>query len=129
MSFIPPIFTNFWWTHPNQSFNDLFNVRKYDSVRLSELWVTDSRCEFLILSCFYFQMSGMKILKHNEACLKELRNCILCIIREWSLFCSVRVYVSLYFLLFLLVKLLLIFLCFRFLCFCIFGFQFLVLLY
>ena len=30
--------------------------------------------------------------------LKELRNCILRNIRVWSLFCSVRVYISLYFL-------------------------------
>ena len=37
----------------------------------------------LCLLCFY---------------LKELRNCILCIIRVWSLFCSVRVYMSLHFL-------------------------------
>ena len=37
--------------------------------------------------------------------LKELRNCILCIIRVWSLFCSARVHVSLHFLPILLVKL------------------------
>ena len=30
--------------------------------------------------------------------LKELRDCILCIICVWSLFCSVRVYISLHFL-------------------------------
>ena len=38
-----------------------------------------------------------------EVCLKELRNCILYIIRVWLLFCSVRVYVSLHFLPVLLV--------------------------
>ena len=37
--------------------------------------------------------------------LKGLRNCILCIIRVWSLFCSARVYISLHFLPVLLVKL------------------------
>ena len=37
--------------------------------------------------------------------LKELRNCILCIIRVQSLFCSVGVYISLHFLPILLVKL------------------------
>ena len=36
---------------------------------------------------------------------KELQNCILCIIRVWSLFCSVRVFVSLHFLAILLAKL------------------------
>ena len=30
--------------------------------------------------------------------LKELRNCILCIFRAWSLFCSWRIYISLHFL-------------------------------
>ena len=30
--------------------------------------------------------------------LKKVRNCILCIIRVWSLYCSVRVYTSLHFL-------------------------------
>ena len=29
-----------------------------------------------------------------ESSLKELQNCILCIIRAWSLFCSVRVYIA-----------------------------------
>ena len=37
--------------------------------------------------------------------LKELRNYILCIIRVWSLLCSVRVYISLHFLPTRLVKL------------------------
>ena len=37
--------------------------------------------------------------------LMELRNCILCIILMWSLFCSVRVYINLYFLPILFVKL------------------------
>ena len=37
--------------------------------------------------------------------LKELQNCILCIISVWSLFCSVRVYKSLHFLPILLVEL------------------------
>ena len=37
--------------------------------------------------------------------LKELRNCILCIIPVWSLICSLRVYKSLYFLPILLIKL------------------------
>ena len=49
--------------------------------------------------------------------LKELRNCILRIIRVWSVFCSVQVYISLHFLPILLVKL-----GFRFSCFCIYGF-------
>ena len=37
--------------------------------------------------------------------LKGVTNCILCITRVWSLFCSVRVYIRLYFLPILLVKL------------------------
>ena len=37
--------------------------------------------------------------------LKELQNCILCVIPVWSLFCSVRVYKGLHFLSILLVKL------------------------
>ena len=37
--------------------------------------------------------------------LKELPNCVLYIICVWSIFCSVRVYVSLHFLPILLVKL------------------------
>ena len=40
---------------------------------------------------------------HIYLSLKELRNCILCIICVWSLFCSVRVYISLHFLPILLV--------------------------
>ena len=36
--------------------------------------------------------------EQRPICLKELRNCILCIIRVWSLFCSVRVDISLHFL-------------------------------
>ena len=55
--------------------------------------------------------------------IKELQKCILYIICVWSLFCSVRVYISLYFYRFF------VFLNYRFLCFCIFGFLFLVLLY
>ena len=73
----------------------------------------------------------------NSKTLKELRNCILCIISVWSLFCSVQVYksdynanyVSLHYLPMILVKLAFVFLCFSFSCFCIFGFQFLALLY
>ena len=42
---------------------------------------------------------------HKLLILKELRNCILCIIRVWLLFCSVRVYISLHFLPILLAKL------------------------
>ena len=61
--------------------------------------------------------------------LKELRNFILCIIHVGSLFCSVRVYISLHFLPIIFVKLGFVFLCFSFSCFCIFGFQLLVLLY
>ena len=41
----------------------------------------------------------------NDLCknyLKELRNCILCITRAWLLFCSIRIYISLHFLLILL---------------------------
>ena len=57
--------------------------------------------------------------------LKELRNCILCIIPVWSLFCSIRVYKSLHFLQILLVKLGFVFLCFGFSCFCISVFLFL----
>ena len=37
--------------------------------------------------------------------LKELRNCILCTIPVWSLFCSVRIYIILHFLPIILVKL------------------------
>ena len=55
--------------------------------------------------------------------IKELQKCILYIICMWSLFCSVWVYISLYFYRFF------VFLNYRFLCFCIFGFLFLVLLY
>ena len=57
--------------------------------------------------------------------LKGLRSCILCIIRVWSVFCLVRIYISLHFLPFLMVKLG----CFRLSCFYIFGFSFYVLLY
>ena len=39
------------------------------------------------------------------ALLKELQNCILCVVGVWSLFCSVRVYIILHFLPILLVKL------------------------
>ena len=59
--------------------------------------------------------------------LQELRNCILCIIPVWSLFCSVRVYKSLHFLPILLVKLGFVFLCFSFSCSCISVFLFLYL--
>ena len=59
--------------------------------------------------------------------LQELRNCILCIIPVWSLFCSVRVYKRLHFLPILLVKLGFVFLCFSFSCFCISVFLFLYL--
>ena len=51
--------------------------------------------------------------------LKELQNCILCIIPVWSLFCSVQVYKSLHFLPILLVKL----------GFCLSMFQFFVFLF
>ena len=47
----------------------------------------------IISSCFlYIWETFFKKL------LKELRNCILCIVSVWSLFCSVRVYISLHFL-------------------------------
>ena len=59
--------------------------------------------------------------------LQELRNCILCVIPVWSLFCSVRVYKRLLFLPILLVKLGFVFLCFSFSCFCISVFLFLYL--
>ena len=36
--------------------------------------------------------------KSNRGCQKELRNCILCILRARSLFCSIRICISLYFL-------------------------------
>ena len=49
--------------------------------------------------------------------LKELQNCILCIIPVWSLFCSVRVQKSLHV---LLIHLVFVFLCFIFSCFCFF---------
>ena len=79
-------------------------------------------CKILqINNCFIMQSSRMwqdnlvaignqenkqvhKILIVNSP-LKELRNCILFIIRVWSLFCSVRVYATLHFLPILLVKL------------------------
>ena len=35
---------------------------------------------------------------YTSHCLKELRNCILCVICVWPLFCSIRVYASLHFL-------------------------------
>ena len=41
----------------------------------------------------------------NKWILMELRNCISCIIRVWSVFYSLRVYISLHFLHILLVKL------------------------
>ena len=50
----------------------------------------------------YFYVSTPRT---NLLLLKELRNCILCIISVWSLFCSARVYKSLHFLPVLLVKL------------------------
>ena len=49
--------------------------------------------------------------------LKEQRNCILCIICMWSLFCSVRICINLHFLSILLMKLGFVFLCFGFSCF------------
>ena len=55
--------------------------------------------------------------------MKELQNCILFIIRAWSLFCSVRVYISLHFLPILLIKL--DFDLSVISCFYIFGFKFL----
>ena len=54
--------------------------------------------------------------------LKDLQNCILCIIPVWSLFCSIRVYKSLHF---LLVHLVFVLLCFIFSCFCFFVFLYL----
>ena len=41
----------------------------------------------------------------ESSCKKELRNCILCIICVWSLFCTIRVYTSQHFLRILLLKL------------------------
>ena len=52
-----------------------------------------SKIKPIISSCFlYIWETFFKKL------LKELRNCILCIVSVWSLFCSVRVYISLHFL-------------------------------
>ena len=64
----------------------------------------------------------MFLIKHSAqifTTLKELQNCILCIIPVWSLFCSVRVQKS------LLINLVFVFLCFIFLCFCFFVFLYL----
>ena len=60
----------------------------------------------------------------NKWILKDLRNCILCVIQVWSVFYSVRVYISLHFIPILLVKL-----SFRPLRVYIFGFEFFILLY
>ena len=62
------------------------------------------------VSFAYLWQNGEKLIfeKINfsiEEDLKELRNCILCIILVWSLFCLVRVYKNLHFLPILLVKL------------------------
>ena len=61
-------------------------------------------CEAIL---FWFVFSGTKILWWGSLNyeLKDLRNCILCLISVWSLFCSVRVYISLHFLPMILVKL------------------------
>ena len=61
-------------------------------------------CEAIL---FWFTFSGTKILWWGSLNyeLKDLRNCILCLISVWSLFCSVRVYISLHFLPMILVKL------------------------
>ena len=65
---------------------------------------------------------------HKDMQTFKLRNCILCIIQVWLLFCSVWVYISLHFLPILLVKLVFRlsvfwFLMFLFLWFLVFGFS------
>ena len=92
---------------------------------------------FLITSFFLFEILEIQIVYTSSkhifpsiyyfTSIKELRNCILCIIPVWSLFCLVRVYKSLHFLPILLVKLGFVFLSFSFSCICISVFLFLYL--
>ena len=74
----------------------------------------DLTCLILILQLILIHFSCSN---HKIFFLKELQKCILCIIRVWSVFCSVQVYISLHFLPILLIKP-----GFRLFCFCIFGF-------
>ena len=55
--------------------------------------------------CITCWMKTILSLKKYMICLKELRNCVFGIICIWSLFCSVRVYISQPFLTIVLVKL------------------------
>ena len=50
-------------------------------------------------------MSFSKFKEKCRKCFKGAKKCILCIIHVRSLFCSVRVYISMYFMFVLLVKL------------------------
>ena len=58
-------------------------------------------------SCQYYivKVNSQDNRTRCQTCLKQLRNCILCIISAWSFFCSARVNISLHFLPILLVKL------------------------
>ena len=58
-----------------------------------------SNCCYFFQDVAYLDMTlimplGNFLFLKKLAFLKELRNCILCIIRAWSLFCSIWIYVS-----------------------------------
>ena len=73
-----------------------------DNVLMIEI-IYYKRYRFAYYTIFTADIEANPDPKHSF--LKELRNGIFCTICVWSLFCSVRIYISLHFLLILLVKL------------------------
>ena len=73
-----------------------------DNVLMIEI-IYYKRYRFAYYTIFTADIEANPDPKHSF--LKELRNGILCTICVWSVFCSVRIYISLHFLLILLVKL------------------------
>ena len=83
----------------------IINQKKYS------WFVYKFKIKFIFIVCWIRLLFASRVLailllaETVSVILKELRNCILCIIRVWSLFCSARVYISLHFLPDFLVKL------------------------
>ena len=97
----------------NKTFQTIMGITFWDFLMLYNIFFSPQVKWIVINSTHGINELPQKLPRN----LKELRNCVLRIIRVWSVFCSVQVYISLHFLPIFLVKP-----GFRLFCFSIFGF-------
>ena len=97
----------------NKTFQTIMGITFWDFLMLYNIFFSPQVKWIVINSTHGINELPQKLPRN----LKELRSCVLRIIRVWSVFCSVQVYISLHFLPILLIKL-----GFCLSCFYIFGF-------